>query len=160
MGDLKINVEIRENKKGRGIYSLIDLLRGEMILYFEKNYVNYSTNMTLRIDENRFQMTKNPDAPDNFINHSCDPNCYIGWRDLSLRALKPIKTGEELTYNYFTSDWDNEDPFECRCGSKNCKRIINGFKNLDLCEMIELFDLLSPFLKKKFYEIYSGKNKN
>src|SRR4026207_566589 len=37
-----------------------------------------------------------------FINHSCRPNCYIHIVDgtIWIRAARPIRRGEELTYNY------------------------------------------------------------
>lgn len=49
-----------------------------------------------------------------FINHSCKPNCYIDIKDgiIWIRAAKPIRKGEELTYNYRT---DGEGMIKCRC---------------------------------------------
>ncbi|CAH0476315.1 unnamed protein product [Peronospora belbahrii] len=38
------------------------------------------------------------------INHSCDPNCAITFvsktLDMEIRAMKPIKSGEEITQTY------------------------------------------------------------
>ena len=49
-----------------------------------------------------------------FINHSCRPNCYIHIVDgvIWIRAARPIRKGEELTYHYNT---DGEGLIECRC---------------------------------------------
>lgn len=49
-----------------------------------------------------------------FINHSCRPNCYshIVGDTIWIRASRTIKTGEELTYNYYT---DGEGSIPCRC---------------------------------------------
>jgi len=70
-----------------------------------------------------------------WINHSCDPNCeaLIVEHDgkdrrkdqVVVEALRNIKAGEELTYNYGIT---LEEPhtarlkkiWACRCGSKNC----------------------------------------
>jgi SET domain-containing protein len=49
-----------------------------------------------------------------FINHSCTPNCYtqvIG-QEIWIIAAKPIKKGEELTYDYCT---DGVGTIQCRC---------------------------------------------
>lgn len=49
-----------------------------------------------------------------YINHSCTPNCYtqvIG-DTIWIRAARPIRTGEELTYDYCT---DGEGTIRCRC---------------------------------------------
>ncbi len=49
-----------------------------------------------------------------FINHSCRPNCYVDIRDgvIWIRAARPIRRGQELTYNYHT---DGEGQIHCRC---------------------------------------------
>ena len=56
------------------------------------------------------------------INHSCDPNCEVYGTGLKVwvYAIKDIKKGEELSYDYgFSFDQDYKD-FPCRCGSKKC----------------------------------------
>lgn len=54
-----------------------------------------------------------------YINHSCRPNCYVQIIDgvIWVRAAKPIRKGEELTYNYHT-DGDGLIPCKCRPGCK------------------------------------------
>jgi SET domain-containing protein len=49
-----------------------------------------------------------------FINHSCKPNCWIEivGQTIWIRASRPIRTGEELTYDYAT---DGEQTIQCRC---------------------------------------------
>lgn len=57
-----------------------------------------------------------------FINHSCDPNCEVDGKGLKLWifALRDIKKGEELSYDYgFGYDKDYKD-YVCKCGAKNC----------------------------------------
>ena len=56
------------------------------------------------------------------INHSCNPNCEVDGKGLKLwiKAIKDIKKGEELSYDYgFSYDVDYKQ-FPCRCGSQNC----------------------------------------
>lgn len=59
--------------------------------------------------------------PARFLNHSCSPNSEA--QDIEGRiwivALKDIKAGEEITFNY---NYDLEDYKEhpCKCGSANC----------------------------------------
>ncbi|MBI4146970.1 SET domain-containing protein [Candidatus Woesearchaeota archaeon] len=146
------NVKIKQTNKGKGIFAAYELQKETKILKFERNFVTLPNTVTLRIDEHKHQLSTNPHSAENYINHACDPNAYIDFNDLSLRALRKIKLEEEITYNYFTSDWDNEDPFDCKCGSPCCKKLINGFKHLSLTEKKKLAPLLSPFLKKKLGE--------
>lgn len=56
-----------------------------------------------------------------YINHSCNPNCETEIIDnqIWISAIKNIKKGEELSYDY-GYDIDNYKEHPCKCGSKNC----------------------------------------
>jgi SET domain-containing protein len=63
-----------------------------------------------------------------FINHSCQPNCEaVSERGkIIIRALRRIRTGEELTYDYaLPRDKElgaAEDAlYPCRCGARACR---------------------------------------
>lgn len=58
-----------------------------------------------------------------FINHSCDPNCETEEIDgrVWIMAIRNIAAGEELTYDYYLYDGD-EDEARCNCGSANCRK--------------------------------------
>ncbi len=53
-----------------------------------------------------------------YINHSCQPNCEpleVRWR-IIISAIKTIKKGEELTYNYGKDYFERIiKPLGCRC---------------------------------------------
>ncbi|OAV95674.1 hypothetical protein PTTG_04808 [Puccinia triticina 1-1 BBBD Race 1] len=75
-----------------------------------------------------------------YINHSCEPNVAFdlpgGWKGLEegrwcLRSLSEIKKGEALTFAYFSTEWHMAQPFQCKCGSRNCLGMIQGAKHLD-----------------------------
>jgi len=55
------------------------------------------------------------------INHSCDPNCEteIIRGHIWVIAVRDIKKGEELAYNYNYDIEDYED-HKCYCGSRRC----------------------------------------
>jgi D-alanine-D-alanine ligase len=57
-------------------------------------------------------------------NHSCFPNtCFEG---LNIVALRDIKPGEELTLDYADFCDETMVPFDCLCGSPNCRGRIEG----------------------------------
>ncbi|XP_033162755.1 histone-lysine N-methyltransferase Su(var)3-9 isoform X2 [Drosophila mauritiana] len=77
-----------------------------------------------------------------FINHSCDPNlavfpCWIEHLNVALPhlvffTLRPIKAGEELSFDYIRAD-NEAVPYEnlstavrveCRCGADNCRKVL------------------------------------
>ena len=63
-----------------------------------------------------------------FINHSCDPNCesLIDDRRVFIEAIRTIRPGDELTYDYQIGR-DKQDPpnvdeiYACRCGAAGCR---------------------------------------
>ena len=63
-----------------------------------------------------------------WINHSCDPNCETDERRgrIYVLALRGIKTGEELLYDYRLEPAEKrtkklEQEFRCNCGADNCR---------------------------------------
>ncbi|MCP5519408.1 MAG: SET domain-containing protein-lysine N-methyltransferase [Verrucomicrobiales bacterium] len=59
--------------------------------------------------------------PARFINHSCAPNCEAENEEsrIWIRALRTIRAGEELTFNYGYDIADYRD-HPCCCGAPNC----------------------------------------
>ena len=70
-----------------------------------------------------------------WINHSCDPNCVAVLEEdeggnprkdrVFIESLRPIRRGEELTYNYGIVLDERQTPrlkaiWACRCGSAKC----------------------------------------
>ncbi len=68
-----------------------------------------------------------------WINHSCDPNCdanEVKGR-MYIEALKPIKPGDELTYDYHLIVEERRTPalkkmYACFCGTRKCRGTILG----------------------------------
>jgi uncharacterized protein len=58
-----------------------------------------------------------------FINHCCEPNCETDEIDgkIWILALRDIKPGEELTYDYCLFDGEEDDEAPCYCGAKKCR---------------------------------------
>lgn len=63
-----------------------------------------------------------------FINHQCDPNCEsnIVKGRVFIEALRDIKKGEELGYDYQIGREKDDPPnvdeiYACRCGSPKCR---------------------------------------
>lgn len=63
-------------------------------------------------------------------NHSCDPN--TDFDGLNVVATKDIQKGDELTLDYALFLDETMEPFNCSCGSPNCRRIITGIKDMSV----------------------------
>lgn len=71
---------------------------------------------------------------DDYVNHSCDPNCYlhiVGKRAI-LYSLYFIREGSELTFDYSTTSTETMEEWsmECFCKSFKCRKIISGYQYL------------------------------
>lgn len=63
-----------------------------------------------------------------FINHSCDPVAGIKGQ-ISLVAMKNIKAGEQITFDYGTVLYKSgKRAYElaCHCGSPRCRKVITS----------------------------------
>ena len=58
------------------------------------------------------------------FNHSCSPTVGVKGQVVVL-ARREIKPGEELTFDYETTDL-YPNPFECRCETAECRHTIDG----------------------------------
>ena len=143
--------------KGRGIIARKQISKGEVIVNFFGELVPREKvqipNAALQLDEDLF--LESDGTIDENLNHSCNPNCYIDFGRLTLVALKDIPKGEELTFDYNTSEYDLIDQdcsFTCLCGSRDCIGNIKGFRYLPLGHKKKIEFFLSPFLRKKWEE--------
>ena len=133
---------------GNGVFADEPILKGERIVRYKGKLRTHKEVDRLYgdLDENghTFLFTLNEDyvidANEDgnvarWLNHSCNPNCekVIEENDkgkphkdkVFIEAIRNIKPGEELTYNYgivleerYTAKL--KKVWECRCGSKNC----------------------------------------
>ncbi len=69
-----------------------------------------------------------------YTNHSCDPNITIQGQ-INFVAMRDIITGEELTFDWATTD-DDDYIMDCNCGSSHSRGTITGqdWKNRELQE--------------------------
>ena len=66
-----------------------------------------------------------------YLNHSCAPNCETEIEDgrIFIKAIRPIRPGDELTYDYrfeWQDDYGAEEVryYRCRCGTPACRGTI------------------------------------
>jgi SET domain-containing protein len=82
----------------------------------------YQVDMNLFSGYVRMEDVESDDA--NFMNHSCDPNCW--YAGTALVSRRPIAAGEEITYDYATDTTSREWGFSCACGSRLCRGTVTS----------------------------------
>ncbi len=131
---------------GRGVFALRKIRKGERLIEYAGERVSHAE------ADRRYDAEHEADDPHTFlftvddetvidatrggnssrwINHSCQPNCETDDEDgrIYIEALRDIRPGEELTYDYqlyleepHTAKAKRENP--CYCGSRRCRRTL------------------------------------
>jgi SET domain-containing protein len=131
---------------GRGVYATRLIKKGERIIEYKGERINWKEALRRHPHDpeqpnHTFYFTVGDDcvidggAKGNaarWINHSCNPNCEAdmvevkGQMHVFISALRDIKPGEELSYDYgleidgaYTAKLKRE--FACWCGHKECR---------------------------------------
>jgi len=73
------------------------------------------------------------DLPAQFLNHSCDPNIGVAVKlnegqSYDFVALRDIQEGEEVRFDYETTEYEVGAFEDCMCGAGSCRGTIKGFK--------------------------------
>jgi uncharacterized protein len=83
-----------------------------------------------------------------FVNHSCAPNAGLAGQ-MALVALRSIRAGEEVCYDYAMSDGSDYDEFACSCGTSMCRGKVTG-RDWRLSELQERYEgHFSPYLHRR-----------
>jgi hypothetical protein len=145
----KLDVGMTQGKKG--LFALVSIDRNEVLIDLNgENYFLSPTRRSLQIGEKRHVFGR--DETVGYLNHSCEPNSFLEFSSLCVRALRDIQRGEEVKVNYAATEYEMNDSFRCDCGSSACLQMIRGFKFLTRDQQLELKPYLAPYLLKKLDE--------
>ncbi|HYW18819.1 MAG TPA: SET domain-containing methyltransferase [Nodularia sp. (in: cyanobacteria)] len=126
---LNSHVTIEQTAKGRGVFATQKFAQGETVVVgipIEK--VTERTIYSFQID---FDLHINLDEPAVVINHSCSPNTGVRnnqFGGYDFVALEDIAAGEEITWDYETTEYESIAVLRCLCGSLSCRGQTLGFK--------------------------------
>jgi SET domain-containing protein len=127
------------SKLGKAVFANRDFKKGEKIIEYKGKLLTREQLPTPydKVDDYYVQIGKNlymgpSGGLDDFFNHSCNPNAglKIEEKRVIFIAIKNIKKGEEITWDYSTTMDEDDWEMDCRCGSKNCRKRIRDFKYL------------------------------
>lgn len=120
-----------------GQYAVVanaDIAAGDLVLHVTGIEVTMPTRYTLQVAATvHVEAQPDSDGPDGypiwrFMNHGCEPNVVLRGREF--HTLRAIKAGDELTFDYDSTEWDMAAPFRCHCASTRCRGEIRGYLHL------------------------------
>ena len=127
---------------GKGVFVIAPLARDDFIIEYKGEVISWKAALRrhphdptdpdhtfyFHVDDKHVIDAKVGGNAARWINHACKPNCEadeVGGR-VFIKALRAIKPGEELNYDYGLIIDERYTPklkkqFQCRCGSRGCR---------------------------------------
>lgn len=89
--------------------------------------------------------------PAKLLNHSCNPNCGVilnKYGGYNFVAIRTINAGEEVCWDYSTTEHLSIAVKKCLCGSKFCRHQIKGWKYLPTSfrQKYKRLGIIAPYL--------------
>ncbi len=129
----KLEARPKADGSGNGIFSLEPIRKGELVAVF--GGVVYEWDAFIHLPErdrslciqveDRLFLVPRPIGEGDYVNHSCNPNAGLSGQ-IGLVAMRDIKVGEEVCFDYAMSDTMPYDEFECGCGQPTCRGKVTG----------------------------------
>ncbi len=159
---MAMDQHIERIKLGRGPYGeIIEAVTpfetGETIFQLTGEIIDHPTKYTIQLDEHAHVLTL--DSQWKSMNHGCSPNVRIDTAKRQMVAARPIAAGEEMTFNYNSTEWSMTSPFPCGCSAPSCAHEIRGFRFLSPAQRETLRPLISPFIASRWADEIAGKGK-
>lgn len=134
-----MNNLIKANSRhGEAVFAKSEIAKGSTLIEFKGNIFRSDEIPKIQKpeDDRYLQVGKDlyigPSGDlDDLINHSCDPNTGLLFsKKIILIAIKNIKKGEEITWDYSTTMDEDFWEMDCMCEAKKCRKKIRDFKHL------------------------------
>ena len=134
--------------KGKGVFAKKSFAAGEIVCVGAIEEVLKENNAhAIQIGENTWVLQ---DEVSSTVNHSCSPNCGIHVNETGAhdyKAMKDIAMGEEITFDYAMQNYTiNYFPYQCQCGSNECRGSITGWKDLPTSKKREYQGFVPAYL--------------
>ncbi len=135
--DPNTRVEITEGAVGKLIVATADFPAGTTMTESActaAEVLSAPTMYTVQVAPGKHVDVKSPLM---YTAHSCQPSGKIvvfettdgGWT-VQVESTRDISKGEWVTFDYNSTEWDMQSPFDCACGAPNCRKSIKGAKHL------------------------------
>jgi uncharacterized protein len=158
----KLEAHIRGDGE-RGLFAREFMRKGELLAVFGGKVVTCAEmnkvpckirRLSIQVAEG-FYLLSIEDSEADWINHSCTPNAGLNGQ-IMLVAMRDIRRGEEITFDYAMSDGTPYDEFDCMCGSLDCRGYVSG-NDWKLPELQRRYQgHFSPYLQERINQMHAG----
>src|SRR5947209_3979414 len=126
-------VLVRESTiNGIGVFAARSFSAGELVLAIDDSHVVDDEHPVPPGEEHHCDYlaagkTVWMQAPERYINHSCEPNVFVRTCDgvRQVLAIREIAAGEEIAYDYCVNGY-GDTVWTCSCGAARCRHTIHS----------------------------------
>jgi hypothetical protein len=158
---LKCEVRTADDRGGYTVIAREPIAKGELIVVWSGTLVDSSELATLpasvkrhslQVEDDHYLVSLTDCEPPDYVNHSCAPNAGLSGQ-IGLIAMRDIRPGEEVTYDYAMSDGSPYDEFDCCCGAEQCRGRVTGedWKRSELWQRYQGY--FSPYLQRRINKL-------
>jgi hypothetical protein len=148
------------SKGRRGVYALETVMEGEVLAVWGGRIITRANldrlpgdrhRLALQVEEGLYLLSIR-EGPEDWINHSCNPNAGLLGQTV-LVAMRKIDPGEEVCFDYAMTDGSPYDEFNCRCGESCCRGLVTGedWKRPEL--RLKYDGYFSPYLARRINKV-------
>ncbi len=131
-------VQVREGPQGVGTFAVRPIAAGECVLIFDgiartvptRHSIQLGDRVHIEADRALDEAMMRVVFPWRYLNHACTPSTHVHAPTRSLRASRALAVGDEITFDYTTTEAELAEPFQCACGSSQCLGTVRGFLHL------------------------------
>jgi hypothetical protein len=148
MGTRSAKLDVAVTNRKKGLLALVPIAKDEILIDLKgEDALPAPTRRSLQIGEGKHVFGRRETV--GYLNHGCEPNAFLDFSCLCVRAFRDIRAGEEVKVNYAATEYEMHDSFLCDCGSPACLRMIRGFKFLTWDQQLKLRPYLAPYLRRR-----------
>lgn len=121
-------LRIEEVPFGYGLVASRDFRKGDKVMTSKAIEERPRDSHTIQTSDNTHVLI---DLPSRFVNHSCNPNLGVLDNDFQaydFYALHDINKGQDLSFDYESTEYEIKGFEECLCGKERCRKHLGGFK--------------------------------
>lgn len=106
---------VKQQSEGfSGCYATRDFAAGETVLALQGTVLDKPTRESIEVGPGRHIV----DPHGSFVNHSFEPSTEVDQQRQQLVALRPLQTGDEITFNYNVNETTMACPFATDSGEE------------------------------------------
>ena len=120
---------VKKTEYGWGISADRDFDEGEVVIVLKAKSVDSTPHIySVQVG---WQKHVNLEDPLQLLNHSCDASTTVRDNEFGvydLVARRSLVRGDEITFDYETTEYCMSSEFDCLCGTEKCRGRLRGYK--------------------------------